>query len=209
MNLSQFSPTFFAFSQSYSTLAALDADFLNSTTYQYTISGGSLGTQTASLTTPGGDLFASAVPYFTGNTYTALQTLNPAAPFTFTINGYTPAAGINNPLTFFGITRLSDGQLVFGASGDNTLSSVVVPANTFQANTLYDVDLVFSSRIDTPNAGFGTATSEVGYDLRTDLTFSTPIPEPAALTLAAAGVAGLLGVGYCRRIRRQRNREGS
>jgi hypothetical protein len=59
---------------------------------------------------------------------------------------------------------------------------------------VYDLDIVYSARISTQNAGFGGATAFSGYDLRTDLIFSTAaVPEPSSLALVGAGAACLMG----------------
>lgn len=193
MTLGFLTPQFAIYSTGYASSFARDTDFPNSTTYQYGISGGSLGTQTASLSTPSTNLFPSQVPYFTGTTFDQLQGMNPANPFQFNSNGYTAPGGINSPLSFFGISRVSDGQLVFGVSGTNTDTSLVLPANTLEPETAYTVGLVYSSRIATPNAGFSGATSEVAFDLRTDLAFTTGlVPEPATNLLLALGGLTLL-----------------
>ncbi len=193
MTLGALTPGFSIYENGYATSAARDAGFPNSTTYQYGISGGTLGTQSASLSTPSSNLFPSQVPYFTGTTFDQLQGMNPANAFHFNINGYTAPGGINTPLSFFGINRVSNGQQAFGASGTNTTSSFLVPANTLQPNTAYFIDLVYSSRIDTPNAGFSGATSEVGFDFKTELTFTTgAVPEPAGILLLALGGSALL-----------------
>lgn len=199
-----YAPPFFAFvrQQSYGTLSDLSTDFPNGTLYQYGVSGGTLGAQSGSLSTPATDRFASQVPYFNGTVFSQLQGMNSAAPFQFTWNGYVAAAGINAPFIYFAINRVSNGQLVFGTTGTNALTSVALPTNTLQPGTAYDVSLVYSSRIDTPNAGFSGATSEVGFDLRTDLIFTTAsVPEPGTLALGIVGVAFLTFVAYVRRRR--------
>src|SRR5262245_8007522 len=74
LNLMNGGPGFFVFTKSYATQAAMDTDFSGATTYQYTISGGLLGMQTASLTTPAIDLFAPQIPFVTN--YSQLQGLD-------------------------------------------------------------------------------------------------------------------------------------
>ena len=131
------------------------------------------------------------MPYFTGTTFDQLQGMNPAAPFQFNSNGYAAPGGINSPLSFFGISRVSDGQLVFGALGTNTDTSLLLPANALEPETAYMASLVYSSRIATPNAGFNGATSEVAFDLRTDLQFTSGlVPEPSTSVLLAPRRSG-------------------
>lgn len=179
----------FSTALNYASQAAMDAAFPG-TTYQYNISGGILGSTSASLTTPATDLFASQVPFLSGTTFTQLQGLNSANAFTVTWPGFTPQAGINDAIIFFSITRVSDGATAFssGALG-NSQTSVLLPANTLLPNTAYQFELDYSSRIRTTNAGFGNATSSVGFDLRTGGNFATaPVPEPSGMIFLAASV---------------------
>jgi PEP-CTERM motif len=98
---------------------------------------------------------------------------------------------VNSPTTFLGISKVSDGGLAFGTSGPNSLTSALVGANTLLPGTEYDLDIVYSARISTGDAGFGTATSFAAYDVRTDPFFTTAAldatPEPASFGLAGLG----------------------
>ena len=185
------------FGQTYASAAQRDTDFPPSAEYQFNISGGSLGSQSASLSRPGTDAFAADVPYFTGTTYDDLQGVDATTTITLPFTGYAAPLGVNDPLIFIGITRVSDGALVYGDSGPNTLTSFTVPAGTLQPNTDYDVNLVYSSRISIAEAGFATATSQMAYDLRTDLLFTTGVPEPSTVALGA--LAAVAFAAYRRR----------
>jgi hypothetical protein len=190
MNLASSFPGFFDYGQFYSAPSDSDIDFPNNTAYEFAIAGGTLGTQTASLSTPATSLFAPQIPFFNGTTFDQLQGMDAASSFQLNIDGYTAPVGVNNPLTFLDIIRVSDGAVVYTDVAPNTQTSFVVPANTLEPGLAYTMDLVYSSRIDSLNAGFNGATAEVGYDLRTDLNFTTAVPEPHSLTLALlAGVA--------------------
>ena len=202
MTLSPSFPGFFGYGQFYTPPSNLDTDFPNNTTYEYGISGGTLGTQTASLSTPAANIFASQVPFFNGTTFDQLQGMNTAGSFQFTLNGYATPVGSNVALTFLDIIRVSDGAVVYTDFGPNTQTSFVLPANTLQPGTAYIADLVYSSRIDTPNAGFNGATSEIGYDLRSDLNFSTAVPEPASLVLALFAAVALIAARRAKAVQR-------
>jgi hypothetical protein len=193
MHLSKSTPTYFNYEMNFTFLAGLDVNFPNSSSYTYNIFGGQLGSQTASLTPPANDLFPAAVPFITGTGYSQIQGMNVGVPLTLTWSGYTPAAGTNTPLIFLSITRVSDGHVQFQTQGDNTLTSALIPANTLAAGTAYDLDLVYDNRIDTSHAGFGGASSEVGFDNRTDITFTTAaVPEPSSVVLVSWAVLVVL-----------------
>jgi hypothetical protein len=50
------------------------------------------------------------------------------------------------------------------------------------------LDLIYDNRIDTGQAGFGGAISEVGFDARTDISFNmAAVPEPSTFALLAIG----------------------
>src|SRR5258708_5566721 len=65
-------PGNFTYSASFPTPAAMNAAFPLGNPYTFQISGGNLGTQSASLNTPGSALF-SAIPFLTGSSYSNLQ----------------------------------------------------------------------------------------------------------------------------------------
>lgn len=192
------------YGQFYATAPARDVDFPNNTTYEYGISGGTLGTQSASLTTPATDLFASQIPFFNGTTFDQLQGMDSASSFQFNYDGYDAPIGSTTPWSFFAIIRVSDGAVIYNDSGPNTQTAFVLPANTLQPGMDYIADLVYSSRVDALGAGFNGATSEVGFDLRTDLRFTTAVPEPGTLGLLGIGGFGLIAFG-CRRRASGRN----
>jgi hypothetical protein len=203
----------FAFqSPGFSSKSTLDMDFPNGTTYTYNVTGGTFNGQSATLATPASDEYASTVPFFTGNTFNALQGVDPSTAINLTFNTYSTPSGVNTPLTFIGITQVSDGKLAFSTSGDNTLSSALVSPGTLLPNTKYDLDIVFSARNLTKNAGFTDATSFTAYDLRTDLIFTTgaaAVPEPSTITMI--GIVLALGMGSIvikRRASAQQNASG-
>lgn len=184
--------TAFTFSTSYATVNSLTIDYPNSTAYQFAISGGVLGSQSASLTTPANNLFP-VIPYFNGSTFSQSQGMNSAAPFTFAWNGFSVGNGINLELAYFTISRISDGQVAFNTVKGNGADSVTILAGTLQPNTAYNATLVYDARIEGPNAGFNGATSEIAFDQRVNLAFATrAVPEPDSLLLAAVGLLSLV-----------------
>jgi hypothetical protein len=191
------------FSQTEASAAALDTDFPDSATYTYSISGGTLGTHSATLTTPASSQYPLQVPYLNGTAYSDLQGMDSTAPFQFTFDGFTPPGVSGFALMFMHISRATNGQVDYIMSGTNTLTSLVAPAHTLQPNTAYNGDLFYRYFIMTNvfGAGFSGAHSQVEYDLDTHFTFTTAVPEPTAFFLAAVGFIGL-GVWDWRRRQR-------
>ncbi|WP_435018387.1 hypothetical protein TA3x_000359 [Tundrisphaera sp. TA3] len=185
----------------YATKAELDRVIPNGTAYTYRLNGGTFNGQAATLSTPASDSYTSTVPFFTGNTYAALQNVDASRSILLTFNPFTAPAGTTNASTFLKITRVADGVPVYDMSGPSSLSSASVGANTLAAGTQYNLSIVYSSRISTPGAGFGGATSLISYDLRTELTFTTAaaVPEPASIVSAAIGAVCVLGYRSRRR----------
>jgi hypothetical protein len=175
---------------SFPSQAAMNAAFPLGNPYTFQISGGTLGTQSASLNTPGAALY-SAIPFLTGSTYSQLQGLNAALSDTIGINGFVPVAGTTDSFSFLTITRQSDNAVVFQQSFlSPATTSIIVPANTLAAGTAYNIDLDYSSRITTPNAGFGTGTSLIAFEQRTEIGFTTApaVSEPSSLALTGVGI---------------------
>jgi hypothetical protein len=194
----------FNYAASFPTQAAMNAAFPLGNPYTFQISGGNLGTQSATLNTPATALF-SAIPFLTASSYSQLQGLNPTLPDTIGINGFTPLAGTTDSFAFFTITRQSDNVVVFQQSFLNpSTTSIFVAANTLAAGSAYNIDLDYSSRITTPNAGFGTASSIMAFEQRTEIGFTTAtesaVPEPSSLALA------LLGAGMALVFQRRRSK---
>lgn len=179
--LSQFSPGYWGSSQSYPSVSAMDINLPPGDTFGFLIEGGILGPQLALVTLPLDNLFAPQIPYFTNNAFTQLNSMNSNAPFTFTWNGYTPLAGVNDSPIFFNVYRVSDGQSMAGTVVSNTVTSYQIPANTLEPNVTYRAALDYSSRQNTIDAGFSAADSGVTFDLVTELQFTTAAPQVVTL----------------------------
>ncbi len=183
--LTQSSPGHWGYTQVFASLAAMDMEFVPSDTYGYLIDGGFLGPQLALLDSPATNLFAPSVPYFTNNAYTALNNLITSQPYTLKWQGFTPPVGIDDAPIFVNIARVSDGQTAISTVVASNVSSLLVPANTLAPNTQYRATLFFSCRIVSLNSGFvnvssvATGDAAVGFDLGTDLLFTTAPLEDA------------------------------
>lgn len=179
----------------------LDTQYPFGGPYTFNISGGTLGSQSAVLNTPSTELYPST-PYLTGNSYSQLQGLNASQADTITVNGFTPPAGADASYVFITISQTSTNATVYSQTYlSPSTSSFTFAANTFAAGTTYNIDLDYTSRIDTQNAGFGNALGVVGFDQRTEISFTTAsVPEPSSLALISIGLASA-----CMLLRRRRS----
>ena len=166
--------------------------------YTFNASGGTSGPQTVA-TAPFATAYATAAPFLTN--FSSLSSFNPANPFTFIWNAFGGAlSGANtDSLIFFDIFNHTTGSLIYSAGFlPSGATSATVPGLTFQSNTAYDFQLVYSNRQLADNAsGSAAFRSVLGSDLRTSGTFttgSTATPEPASLFSMGLFVVGAMTV---------------
>jgi hypothetical protein len=171
--LNQFAPGSWGYSQGYASLTEMDMNLPPGDMFGYLVEGGSLGSQLALLPLPSTNLFASDVPYVTGNTFSELNALNTGAPYTVNWNAFNPAPESNNSPIFFTIYRVSDGQSIISTVVSHSETSYVIPAGALTPSTQYLATLIFSSRVDTIDAGFLSADSSVLFDVQVQLQFTT------------------------------------
>ncbi len=194
--LTQSAPTVYGYSTSFlPSQAAMDAAFpTGSYRFNTTGSGGPLSTSfnyTANA-------YAHTLPYLTGINYSALQGMNPAAPFTFQLSIFTPDALASEADTFLTVFDTLSGAVVYDFGFQpSTTTSLTLPANTLSAGHNYTYQLIFSDRVTaaSPGADFS---AQIGFDDRTIGSFTTNVPEPSAWTLLCFGGAGLTFVVHRR-----------
>lgn len=143
------------------------------------------------------DAYTSDIPALDAATFNALQGMNPALPFTFHFNSFTPSPNASHGATF-----LSVGSS-FGTGGLSPSStSAVMSANTLLPSTTYTYELDFSDRVTgtDPNSGVPTL---IGFDVRTDGTFTTgaAVPEPSSMVPLAAAFLGIAALRPRRKAR--------
>jgi hypothetical protein len=130
------------------------------------------------------DAYAN-IPAFTAATIAALQAgVNAGAPITLNFNANTPSANASLGITFLNIFGSS-----FSNSYPTSTTSATIPAGALTPGMTYTAELDFSDRITGSNAGVPTT---IGFDVRTDVTFTTLTPEPGSLGLGALGVIALV-----------------
>lgn len=179
------------------TRAALDTAYPDGT-YSYEISGGTGGSQSATLTMPD-DFFPSVVPQLTEATFNGMGGADPTLPFTVEWNSFLPDVRAANARVRFGLIDLTANDFpIFAGNLPPTTTEYLLPANTLIPGHDYELLLIFSNAITTANAGFGTATSLVDANRSVALYF-TAVPEPSSCALLLISLGGFL------QLRRRRN----
>lgn len=161
-------------------------------TYTFTATNsGTMASQTVSLDYAM-NAFTSDIPALTAATFNALQGMNTTLPFTFDFNSFTPNASAT-----YGGTFLSVSNSPFTVSLSNTATSQTMAANTLLPDTTYTYELDFSDRV---NGMDGNVPYIVGFDMRTDGSFTTAaLPEPSYLLPVGGAMMMLLAVAFRRR----------
>ena len=190
------SPGNFGFGSSFADQAAMDAAY-PAGTYTITISssgGPPPSPDSLAMSYSAPDPFATAIPALTAASFDALQDLSTSSgPLALSFNSFTPdpATTPGASATFFSIFGTS--QDCGGALDPSTTSCTIDPS-ALTPGTTYTWELDFSDRIVTsPSPGvFGY----LGFDVRTDGTFTTAIPETSTWAMMIVGFAGLGFAGF-------------
>lgn len=128
------------------------------------------------IVVPDEDLYATNVAAFTTNCWLAMQAVDPSKTFTLTFNSFTPSPATTSAYTFIDIYD-PYGNAPYGADFlTPSTTTTNIPANTLFYGEVYQVNTFFSSRQDTPNAGFAGALGTVGFDNLTYTTLATIAP---------------------------------
>ncbi len=173
------------------TQAELNADLTGKANFN--ITGGTLAGQSASVFLPSSPLFSPFVPYLIFGAG-SLQGLNTFGNQSIAFNSFVTVAGATEQDIFITITNTSDNSVAYSTKLARTATSFNLPANTLAANTSYNLEIDFSSRLNGSNSGvFNGATLTEGYDTRTEIGFTTGplilVPEPSSLALTTFGAA--------------------
>jgi hypothetical protein len=187
-------PLQFGVGPGFATQAAMDAAFPFGA-YSFAASGGTSTPETDSINYTV-DAYTADIPALDAATFTALQGMNAAQPFTFHFNSFTP-----NPNADTGTTFLTVFGSSFGTSLAHTSTMSTMAANTLAPGKTYTYELDFSDRINgtDPNTGVPTL---IAFDVRTDGTFTTAaVPEPSLLFAVGMLLIGAASVGRRRRAR--------
>ena len=167
----------------FSAKADLDAMF-PSGEYDFQVDYTNAAFDTGALIVPDYDLYATNAAAFTTNCWAAMQHVDPAADFVLAWNAFSQQPYTTAAFSFVDIFSEITGEAPFSAdfvTPDTTTTNI--PANTLKYGQTYRVNVFFSNRQDTQNAGFGNALGTVGFD---NLTYTTLVTVPPRLSISAA-----------------------
>jgi hypothetical protein len=203
VSLSQLSPTFYRFQTPFlANQAAMDAAYpFGSYQFQASKNGGPPDSTSFSYAS---DHYPQSMPYLTGTDYSALQGMNPFLPFTFHFSTFNPGPPGNSDqsdifLTIFDSTK--NVQVFNKGFLPATTTSVTVPAGTLTPGDSFTYELIFDNRVLNISSPGATFPAEIGFEFRTDGSFTAAIPEPSSILLLSPAVAWLAWVAHRRRAR--------
>ena len=120
-------------------------------------------------------LYTAAVPYFTGNTWSNMLSMDPSVAQSFTWNDFITNITSESAFIFFraiDTNNYNAPAIYIGNLLSPTNTGVTAPPNTLQNGMNYRVELLFSDRYTSAGGGFESAAgATVGFDV---LTYDIP-----------------------------------
>jgi hypothetical protein len=180
-------------SSPFSTLSGLQSAYPFGT-YTFNLSNGStMATESDNYSQ---NLFPGEIPAFAASTFTGLQGLNTTNAFTANFNTFTPNSGISNPNAFTELYIIAGGVMVFDSGVlPDSITSLVIPADTLLPNTTYTAHLIFNNDFATKDSVTGVVSAQ-GFNENTAVQFTTAVPEPSTLILFGLSALCLAGVRF-------------
>lgn len=201
ITLAQTGPTVYTFvSPTFASQTDMDTAFPFGT-YAYTAT----GTPSDATSFDFLSSFYPSQPFLAGSDFSALQGMNPAAPFTFHFSPFAVDGGVTEQFIFFSIFDLVASTTVYSDGFlPRTTTEITIPAGTLLPEQPYLFSLTYSNRLFTPSPG-AEFSAVLGFDLSVGGRFETglaQVPEPGSLVLLTSGA----GWALMRRLRRGRSR---
>lgn len=151
--------------------------------YQFEVNDGA---DFGNLNEPTNAFYSDSIPYFTGGTWTNLQSLDPTQPFTITWNSFNVRPSANAAYIFIRILDTLNFSYAFTQDFlPSSSTNFTLPAYTLGSGKSYQIQLLFSDRQNSVGSGFlGNVSATAGFD---NLTFTSLLTLPPALSISLAG----------------------
>lgn len=141
------------------------------------------GTDSGVLTIPTEDLFTSTIPYFTGDTWSRIQSVDATLPLKLCWNSFVPNPDATSAYIFVRILDSSFNCVYTTNYISAGVTNICISAECLEAGTTYQIQLLFSDRADDVDYGFYTdAPATSGFDV---LTYTSLVTLPPKLHVAA------------------------
>jgi len=117
------------------------------------------------------DLYSSVIPYFTGDTWSRLHSIDSTRPLNLCWNSFVPNPDATSAYVFVAIYDIIHNYAYYSDALSPDQTNLCVPANTLEPGTPYTIQLFFSDRDDFAGYPLGDGASAVeGFD---NLTFTS------------------------------------
>lgn len=158
--------------------------------YTLNLTGGAFGPASVTINYAGNAY--SNTPELTAASFTGLQGLKAADPYTVNFNNMVVNPNANASFIFFTVFDSVNASVFTESFLPTDTTSVTIPGGTLLPGQTYDFDLIFSDRISGTDPNSGVPTTQF-YDTRTDGLFSTAgaVPEPSTWAMLLVGFIGM------------------
>ena len=134
-------------------------EFAPGDTFTLAVDGGTLGAQSGDVTTPDPLNFPDVGPMFDAGQYPQYDAIDGLSDYTFRFNTFTSSGNLEQ--VYLEISAYPSTRRVFLGITSADAGRLTVPAGTMRLNRRFTATLYFLSYVETPAAGFVSATSNV------------------------------------------------
>jgi len=161
--------------------------------YTFNLTGGAFGPASVTINYAG-DAYSNT-PELTTDSFTGLQGLKAADPYTVSFNNMVVNSNANLSFIFFSVVNSSNTPVFTQSFLPTDTTSVTIPGGTLLPGQTYTFDLNFDDRITGADPNSGVPTTQF-YDTQTLGSFSTAgaVPEPSTWAMLLMGFIGLGGM---------------
>ena len=165
--------------------------------YTFNLTGGVFGPASVTINYAG-DAYSNT-PELTADSFTGLQGLKAADPYTVSFNNMVVNSNANASFIFFSVVNSSNTPVFTQSFLPSDTTSVTIPGGTLLPGQTYTFDLNFDDRITGADPNSGVPTTQF-YDTQTLGSFSAAGAVPELSTWAML-LIGFVGLGFAASLR--------